>query len=104
MLSPEWSAVIVAVVASPTLTAITNAILTVLKRKKKKGKTLEEQAMIVLLRRELREQYRTITANTYVTIEELEEFDEIYEVYHALGGNGRGTKMHEYVHKMKVKG
>ena len=103
MLSPEWSAVIVAVVASPTLTAITNAILTVLKRKKKK-KTPEQKAMIVLLRRELRELYNEIKANNYVTIDELEEFDEIYEVYHDLGGNGRGTKMYDYVHNMKMKG
>ncbi len=102
MLSPEWSAVIVAVVASPTLTAITNAILTMLKHKKKQ--TQEQKAMIVLLRRELREQYKDIVEKTYVSIEELEEFDEIYEIYHELGGNGRGTKMYEYVHKMKVKG
>jgi len=103
LLSPEWSAVIVAVVASPTLTAITNAILTMLKNNKKK-QTPEQKAMIVLLRRELREQYKGIVEKDYVTIEELEEFDKIYEIYHDLGGNGRGTKMYEYVHKMKVKG
>ena len=103
MLSPEWSAVIVAVVASPALTAITNAILTMIKRKKKK-KTPEQKAMTVLLRRELRELYNEIKANNSVTIDELEEFDEIYEVYHDLGGNGRGTKMHDFVHTMKVKG
>lgn len=60
--------------------------------------------MIILLRRELREQYKNIVEKTYVSIEELEEFDEIYEIYHELGGNGTGTKMYEYVHKMEVKG
>lgn len=102
MLSPEWSAVIVAIVASPTLTAITNAVLTMLKHNKKQ--TQEHKAMIILLRRELREEYKNIVEKTYVSIEELEEFDEIYEIYHELGGNGTGTKMYEYVHKMEVKG
>ena len=103
MLSPEWTTVIVAVVASPTLTAITNMIFTMMKSINKK-QTPEQKAMNVLLRRELREQYKSIVEKTYVTIEELEEFDEIYEIYHNLGGNGRGTKMYDFLHKMKVKG
>ena len=96
------SAIIVAVV-TPILSAITGYV-TFMVKNKKQGETLETKAMIILLKRELKEQYQNLTSKQAITIEELEEFDEVYEVYHALGGNGTGTKMHEYVHHMKVKG
>lgn len=102
MLSAEMSAIIVAVV-TPILSAITGYVTFMIKNKKQ-GETLETKAMIILLRRELREQYQTLTSKQSITIEELEEFDEVYEIYHELGGNGTGTKMHDFVHQMKVKG
>lgn len=102
MLSAEMSAIIVAVV-TPIVSAITGYVTFMLKNKKQ-GETLETKAMIILLRRELREQYHNLTDKQAITIEEMEEFDEVYDIYHALGGNGAGTKMHDFVHKMKVKG
>lgn len=102
MLSAEMSAIIVAVV-TPILSAITGYV-TFMVKNKKQGETLETKAMIILLRRELREQFQTLSSQQSITIEELEEFDEVYEIYHELGGNGTGTKMYDFVHKMKVKG
>ena len=102
MLSAEMSAIVVAVV-TPIISAITGYVTFMIKNKKH-GETLETKAMIILLRRELREQYQTLTSKQSITIEELEEFDEVYEIYHELGGNGTGTKMHGFVHQLKVKG
>ena len=101
-MTSEITTVIVAVI-TPILTAVTSYLVYVMKTNHKENSEAEK-AMMILLRRELREQYNVIKSKQSVSIEELEEFDEIYEVYHALGGNGTGTKMHEYVHSMKVKG
>lgn len=62
-----------------------------------------DKAIVVLLRRELTEVYDNIKDKSVITIDELEEFDEIYEVYTSLGGNGRGTTMHDNVHRMEIK-
>ena len=102
MLSAEMSAIVVAVV-TPIISAITGYVTFMIKNKKQ-GETLETKGMVILLRRELREQYQALTAKQSITIEDLEEFDEVYEIYHELGGNGTGTKMYDFVHNMKVKG
>jgi len=96
------SAIVVAVV-TPIISAITGYVTFMIKNKKQ-GETLETKGMVILLRRELREQYQALTAKQSITIEDLEEFDEVYEIYHELGGNGTGTKMYDFVHNMKVKG
>ena len=32
-----------------------------------------------------------------------DDFDEIYETYASLGGNGKGTMMHDNVHRMEIR-
>lgn len=96
------ASIIVAVI-TPLITAGMGYIVYLLKKKDKDGDN-SDKAMMMLLRRELRETYKEMSSKTSITIEELEEFDEIYDVYHELGGNGTGTKMRDYVHQIKVKG
>lgn len=56
---------------------------------KKKNDT--DKAMMLLLRRELREFHQKHMANRCISDDELGTFEEMYEVYHNLGGNGVGT-------------
>lgn len=96
------AAVLVAII-TPIMSAGTTYLLWWLKSRKKTLSSADK-AMMLLLRRELTEQFNKLSDNPSVTIDELNEFDEIYRVYHELGGNGKGTTMQELLHKKKVKG
>ncbi len=56
-----------------------------------KRKTNNDKAMMLLMRRELRELHDKHMEDGYISSDDLGEFEEIYEVYHGLGGNGVGT-------------
>ena len=62
-----------------------------------------DKAITILLRRELTELYEQYKDKEYHTGDEVDDFDEIYETYASLGGNGKGTMMHDKVHKMEIR-
>lgn len=53
-------------------------------------------AVKILLRKEMREAYKSATNKGFVTLDDIEEMEEIYRIYHdELGGNGTGTRLYE---------
>ena len=62
-----------------------------------------DKAITILLRRELTELYEQYKDKEFLTVDEVDDFDEIYETYASLGGNGKGTMMHDKVHKMEIR-
>lgn len=54
------------------------------------------EAVKILLRKEMRESYKSATCKGFVTLDDIEEMEEIYRLYHdELGGNGTGTRLYE---------
>ena len=54
------------------------------------------EAVKILLRKEMRESYKSATSKGFVTLDDIEEMEEIYRLYHdELGGNGTGTRLYE---------
>lgn len=62
-----------------------------------------DKAITILLRRELTQLYDQYKEEEFLTVDEVDEFDEIYDTYASLGGNGKGTMMHDKVHKMEIR-
>lgn len=62
-----------------------------------------DKAITILLRRELTQLYDQYKEEEFLSVDEVDEFDEIYETYASLGGNGKGTMMHDNVHKMEIR-
>lgn len=73
-------------------------------QKKFNNKSASGEALMVLLRKELRELFNEAQMKGYTTYEELEEYSKLYEIYHdKLGGNGTGTKLYNDYQKLPVK-
>lgn len=68
-----------------------------------KNKKNGDKAMMILMRRELRELHDKHMKEGHISPHQLGEFEEIYDVYHALGGNGTGTVWKEDVEKLERK-
>lgn len=62
-----------------------------------------DKALSLLLRIDLERMFDNYKAKGSITIDELNDFDEVYAVYTSLGGNGKGTTMHNKVHEMEIK-
>ena len=62
-----------------------------------------DKAITILLRRELTQLYDQYKEKPFLSVDEVDEFDEIYTTYASLGGNGKGTMMHDKVHKMEIR-
>lgn len=77
------------------LTSMTGYITVALNRRSVlKNSTAD--AVKILLRKEMREAYKSATCKGFVTLDDIEEMEEIYRIYHdELGGNGTGTRLYE---------
>lgn len=75
----------------PIVCSATCTFLTVRAENKVKKKGNSDKALMMLLRRELREFHERYMAVGKISDDELGTFEEMYEVYHNLGGNGVGT-------------
>lgn len=65
--------------------------LTWLAQQTYKKKQADNKALMILMRRELRELHDKYMAEGEISPYSLGEFEEIYQIYHDLGGNGTGT-------------
>lgn len=70
--------------------------LTVALNRRSVLKNSTAEAVKILLRKEMREAYKSATAKGFVTLDDIEEMEEVYRLYHdELGGNGTGTRLYE---------
>lgn len=83
-----WEIVILVI---PIVCSATCTFLTVRAENRVKKKGNSEKAMMLLLRRELREFHKQYMDSGKISDTELGTFEEMYDVYHNLGGNGVGT-------------
>lgn len=89
----------VTAIVSVILTGVSSYMVWYMQNREKK-KNVNEKAMKVLMRRELRELHDVHMAKGEIDTESLGEFEEIYEIYHQLGGNGIGTLWKEDVERL----
>ena len=71
-------------------------------KQKDKYKDYANKALVVLLKRELREMYYSLKHKQTISAEDFNDFDEVYQIYHALGGNGSGTSMYEKIKEKSI--
>lgn len=71
-------------------------------KQRDKHKDYADKALVVLLRRDLREMYYSLKNKQTISAEDFNDFEEIYQVYHALGGNGSGTSMYEKIKEKSI--
>lgn len=91
---------IVTTCVSVVLTAVSGYLVWLAQQRYKTDKK-GDKAMMVLLRRELRELHDRYMADGVVTSEQLGEYNEIYDVYKDHGGNGTGTVWYADVNKLR---
>ena len=63
-------------------------------KEKASHRSLEQQAMVILLRREYFRVYDDEVCGSYTSRDKLSELNDIYEVYNKLGGNSTVTELH----------
>lgn len=68
------------------------------------NKSNSSKALVLLLRRELRELNDRYSERESITTMEYREYEEIYELYHKMGGNGVATRWKEEIDKKPIKG
>ena len=85
---------------SVVLTAVSGYLVWVAQQRYKTDKK-GDKAMMVLLRRELRELHDRYMDAGVVTSEQLGEYNELFDVYKEHGGNGTGTVWHADVNKLR---
>lgn len=91
---------LITTVVSVILTGVSTFLVWHLQNREKK-KNNSDKAMMLLMRRELRELHDSRMKDGFISSDSLGEFEEIYEVYHNLGGNGVGTVWKEDVEKLE---
>ena len=64
---------------------------------KRKGNTVEQNALGALIRHDMFEIYDTFKEADTVPHAIQEEMDSLYQAYHALGYNNMGTKIHDEI-------
>lgn len=67
-----------------------------------KDNDIIKKSLMLMMRRELREIYEVLKDKEKLTLDEYGEFEEIYQTYHALGGNGKGTKMYDDLKRKEI--
>lgn len=72
-------------------------LLTWYVKEKASHRSLEQQAMVILLKREYFRVYDGEVCCTYTSRDKLSELNDIYEVYHKLGGNSTVTELHNNI-------
>ena len=70
-------------------TGLAGYLVYILKSNREEKKN-DNNAMKILMRRELRELHDTCMKQHFATAEQLGEFKEIHAIYHAYHGNGTG--------------
>lgn len=90
----SWGAVI--------LSAIT-ALISANIQKKINRKSNTDQALMVLLRGELKRNHDEYIKERSISRDEYSDYASMYEIYHNMGGNGLGTKLYEDVNKLDIK-
>lgn len=83
-------------------TGISSYSLWLLQNNRKK-KDLTQEALKLLMKKELREVQCMCKERGYITVTEMEHIAEVYEIYHNMGGNGTGTLLYENMKSMEVK-
>lgn len=83
-------------------TAISTYSVWLLQNHKKK-KDLTQEALKLLMKKELRDIHHICTERGHITVAEMEHVSEVYEIYHNMGGNGTGTLLYENMKDMEVK-
>lgn len=84
-------------------TGLTGYFVFILKTSAAK-KTNEQKALMLLLRRELKDYHTELMKENCIDVEDYDNFEETYEAYHSLGGNGLATKMFHDIEKLPLKG
>ena len=100
------TALIIAVVGSPAVSAIVSALIGHHYQKKdRKIQNLEvmQDAIKALSHDSYFRHCRYLLGKHEITEDELENHTYLYDAYHAQGLNGIGDTMHEQIRKMKVK-
>lgn len=69
----------------------------------KKNKDNSQEALKLLMKKELRDVHDRCTAQNYITVGELEYISEVYQIYHNLGGNGTGTLLYESLKELEIR-
>lgn len=90
----SWGAVILSAV-----TALISANI----QKKMNRKSVTDQALMVLLRAELKRDHDEYIKEGSITRDEYSDYSSMYEIYHNMGGNGLGTKLYEDVDKLDIR-
>lgn len=93
-------------VIQPLLSIVTTTLCSYLvwwlqTTKKKKDYTTD--ALKLLMKRELKEEYERLMKEGRVSVAELSHVTELYNTYHNLGGNGEGTIMYEKIKSLDIK-
>lgn len=83
-------------------TAISTYSVWLLQTNRKK-KDLTQEALKLLMKKELRDIHHTCNERGYITVTEMEHVSEVYEIYHNMGGNGTGTLLYESLKDMEVR-
>lgn len=84
-----------------TTTLCTYAVWWLQNSRKKKDYTTD--ALKLLMKRELKEEYERLVKEDKVSVAELSHVTELYTTYHNLGGNGEGTIMYEKIKSLELK-
>ena len=101
----DWTAIIIAVIGSGLITAIVNAVIRQME-KKRDDKTLEKKALRLLILGEIREYgkdlVRKCEENGGIEQMDYNHFDELYKTYKALNGDGFADKVNDEIKKLQI--
>lgn len=82
------------------LTSVTSYVIWLMQNYKK-NKSLENEALKMILKAWLKDLYQEYMSAGKISLEDYDDYREMYEAYHNLGGNGTGTHMMEKINKLK---
>lgn len=84
------------------MTSFAVFILTLIKNKRSKYKTIEE-GMRCILHNMVYNQGKDYISAGEITWEDMKDYEYLYNTYHELGGNGTGTEIYERVKDLPIR-